>query len=72
MSRDEMVEVSGELRQDRDASWAIWCGDMEEDPRNPGEEREKLVFLPKSCCKTGDNKNTWLAPEWLAQEKGLI
>ena len=71
MSRDEMVEVSGELRQDRDASWAIWCGDMEEDPRNPGEEREKLVFLPKSKCVFFD-KNTWHVPEWLAQEKGLI
>lgn len=72
MSRDEMIEIAAELDHDRDASWAVWCGDMEDDPRNPGEERKKLVFLPKSKCKLGEAKGTWMVPEWMAQEKGLI
>lgn len=66
----EMVEVSGELRQDRDSSWAIWCGDYADSAS--GQGKEIWVFLPKSQCKQGDNKTTWMVPEWLAQEKDLI
>lgn len=66
----DMVEVSGELRQDRDASWAIWCGDMTDDA--DGKGKEIWVFLPKSCCEQGDNKNTWMVPSWLAKDKDLI
>lgn len=74
MSRDdnnEMIEIAAELVMDREASWAIWCGDMEEDPRDPGEERKKLIFLPKSKCEY-DGKGVWDVPLWLATEKGLV
>lgn len=71
MASESDVEISAELRDDRAASWAVWQGDMQEDPRNPGEKREKWIFLPKSCC-AWDGKNTWTVPYNLAREKGLI
>lgn len=73
MSRnDEMIEIAAELDHDRDASWAVWCGDYQEYPPDSGKQTKKLIFLPKSKCRQGDNKNTWMVPEWLCQEKGLI
>lgn len=63
MARDqEMIPVTAEFRFEREASYAVWEGGYEDDPRNPGQQREKLIFLPKSKCEKGEGKNEWLVP----------
>lgn len=61
----EPIEISAELRQDREKSYAVFAGDV------TPSGREVLTFLPKSLVEF-DGDKTFTMPEWLAKEKGLI
>jgi len=68
---NDPIEITADLRQDRESSWAVWTGDYADSADEAADPKEIWVFLPKSICtKTGPT--TWEVPEWLAQEKGLI
>jgi hypothetical protein len=73
--RSDLIDITAELRQDRETSYAIWQGDYHDafDTKTTswGGPREKWIFLPKAHTEY-DGKNTFTMPEWLAQEKGLI
>lgn len=67
--RDDLLEISAELKQDREKSWMVWDGRMKEGP--DGTEQEDWIALPKVLCNRLDD-NTFEVPYWLAKEKGLI
>lgn len=69
---NEMIEVSGEMRQETAKAYGIFCGDYSDEPTTHGKPKEILEWLPKSQCKKGDEPNTWMVPQWLAYDKGLI
>lgn len=55
----KLYEFSGELRHETDAAYLVDAG------------LEEPVWLPKSQT-THEDDTTFLVPEWLAQEKGII
>lgn len=63
--RHDIIEIAGELRQDRELSYMVYAGE------NDKHGREIWVPLPKSLVEKNDD-GTFSMPEWLAHEKGLI
>jgi hypothetical protein len=61
----DIIDISAELRQDRESSYAIFQGDYDD------KGREKWIFLPKSQVEW-DGKDIFSMPEWLGIEKGLV
>lgn len=54
--------------EERDTAGA-WCVSVDEDTFEKEAER---IFLPKSKCELMDDGKTFLVPEWLAIDKGLV
>jgi len=59
MSRDNIVEIAGELRHETDRAYLFHDGAVE-------------VWLPKSQCDWDPDDKTMMMPEWLAIEKDLV
>lgn len=59
MPNNEMIEISGEIVEDRRASYLFYDG-------------TKSVFLPKSLVEWDSDEKVMRVPEWMAMEKGLI
>ena len=64
-SASDIIDISAELRQDRETSYAVRQGDYDD------KGREKWIFLPKSLVEW-DGKDVFSMPEFLAKEKELI
>ena len=56
---DGMVEISGEVWEERDKSWCFYDGSVK-------------VWLPKSRCKWNPDEKIMTIPEWIAIEDGLV
>lgn len=57
----EIVSVEATLQHETAGAWLL-------------EHDEDLppVWVPKSLCRRGDEPDTWLMPEWLAEREGMI
>jgi hypothetical protein len=58
MSRNELVDIAGEIRAETERALQFFDG-------------ERLVWLPLSQIEVNDD-GTVTMPEWLAEEKELI
>jgi hypothetical protein len=59
MSRDLIVEVTGEIKGETEKAWRFYDG-------------TRLVWLPKSQCEWDVDTKVMMMPEWLGKEKDLI
>lgn len=66
--RNEKIEISAEMKQDREKSWMVFDGRMKD---FNGKQQEDWICLPKKLC-TQINENTFEVPYWLAKQHGLI
>ena len=56
MTRNELVDIAGEVRGETPAAYRFYDG-------------ARTVWLPKSQCEWYEDERTMTMPVWLAQEK---
>lgn len=64
------IVIGAEWRGVRGKAVALYFGDMEPDPRNPQQKREKWRFLPASQVTKIDDQHVSI-PAWLVQSERL-
>lgn len=57
----EPVVIEAVLEHETDHAWLLEY-----------DEDKPPVWVPKSLCRRGDEQDTWVMPEWLAEREGLI